>query len=161
MSQGTCVRCALECVVSTGRALEAVRLPGAALGCRCLHPVSPKKRSLELAQQPRLYKCLGMYAWPMSRLYSARGWAQAGQGVQAPLGSHCAQTHWNSCHRLSCSSLQFSPMTETIPSWPPVAAHPGLPERPDQPGHPRSQRPLSDPDQITSHRGQRNFPRSH
>lgn len=92
---------------------EVARSP---LGCPCLYPVLPKKRSLELAQQPRLYKCLGMYAWQMFRLYSASGWAQAGQGVHALLGSHCAQTCWNSCHHLSCRSLQFSPMTETLPS---------------------------------------------
>lgn len=161
MSQGTCTRCALEPVVSTGQALQALRLPWAALGCRCLYPVLPKKRSLELDQQPRLYKCLGMHAWQRARLYSARGWAHAGQGPCVSLGSHCAQTPWNSCHHLPCSSLQFSPMTDTMPSWPPMAVHPVLPNRPYQPGDPRSHRPLSDPDQIASHGGQWNFPRSY
>ena len=90
MSQGTCIRCALECVVS----------------------LDHKKRSLELNQQAQLYKCLGMHLWQMSHLGDTAAFPSA-RVCNQPLGlesspgeSLYTQFHWNSCHHLSpCSSF--------------------------------------------------------
>lgn len=110
MNQGTCIRCAL------GPSLGVVvRSPWPALGGPSLSPALLKKRSLELDQQPQLYKCLGIYVWQRSHFVhvaafpSARVYTQP-RGRELSEGVTVHRHHWNSCHHLSaCSSFTVHP----------------------------------------------------
>lgn len=134
MNQGTCIRCALESVVSVGTNLgKEVKSPWAACGCPSLYPVLLKKRPLELDQQSQLYKCLGMYPWQVYYPTDTASFPSASlynqfMGVQGPLGNHTDSTGIPATNHLSsCSSFTVQPHDRSHPFSSPSDCSPRAP----------------------------------